>query len=44
MDALRANRDLGSNGHINAVIDSVRRFQGRDDFDDDVCLITMKVR
>ncbi|HOT45434.1 MAG TPA: PP2C family protein-serine/threonine phosphatase [Spirochaetota bacterium] len=44
MDALRANKALEGNSHINAVIDSVRRFQGRDDFDDDVCLITMKVR
>ncbi|MBN1497235.1 MAG: serine/threonine-protein phosphatase [Spirochaetes bacterium] len=42
--AIREHRDLDNERHIGAIIDTVRRFQGREDFDDDVCIITMQVR
>lgn len=44
IDAIREHRRLDNEGHIGAIIDTVRKFQGRDDFEDDVCIITMQVR
>lgn len=44
ISAVREHRGLDNERHIGAIIDAVRRFQGREDFEDDVCIITMQVR
>lgn len=43
MESLRENRALEGGACIDAIIGAVKQYQGRDDFDDDVCIIAMKV-
>ncbi|MBN2158127.1 MAG: serine/threonine-protein phosphatase [Spirochaetes bacterium] len=43
IDAIREHRHLDNKEHIDAIIGTVRGFQGCDDFEDDVCIITMQV-
>ncbi len=43
MESLKAHRHLEGGACVDAIIGAVKQYQGRDDFDDDVCVIAMKV-